>query len=627
MEAATTGKNRLHIGRFRSEYLVPAAHPDPHRLQRRLDAMFETRLPEVLQASLSSWFSGSDESVWLIRRLEVPVIVNTGWSPDQSAHRFAREVASVLAQAVSGGGEDVLRFPNQAAYLTQFLADLAAGHAQSAWYYEAFRGLSALPLSSALRTAICEEPHTGLAALISLPARAEAQVLAALTSQDAGRIFDHLPGASSTEQPTAEFDRLWTAWLDLGVDISSTDRVPSETLRLYLQVCRVQPDSGSASLKAMARALLRMAHRLGAAPEDERLFTALAAKDTAALVAMAGGSKVLLPLLRVAPGRVQAAGRALQTRRSRADISDVHRSTAFGGLFLLLPMLDALPIDEATRDWPDLRGSRAADVVRFLILIKCFGRRRASRMFFDSLVRDLMQVAPAIAWEDVRGWLWRRSPSELNAFLASAAVWQRERDAVGGEDLALVRVPLPGAAAGIFLDRRRGVWLFAASHAPHRPRNLIERVRSWVASAGFTPKHLVVDCAFGEGARAAFHGITVEMAEHPLDRVLADDLRELVQPSALRTVRPADLALSVAAQQVLRTFAWRLPGFAASSQPYLLANLLDIPGVLDDEAERRVVRLGQPPLQYVLGLTGMASGSYRLSWLDPRPFVLFQESH
>jgi hypothetical protein len=75
----------------------------------------------------------------------------------------------------------------------------------------------------------------------------------------------------------------------------------------------------------------------------------------------------------------------------------------------------------------------------------------------------------------------------------------------------------------------------------------------------------------------------------------------------------------------MRTFARRLPGFANSSLPYLLANVLDVSARVDEEDERRVVTLGRPPLQYVLGASGLARSTYRLHWLDGRPFVLFQE--
>ncbi len=89
--------------------------------------------------------------------------------------------------------------------------------------------------------------------------------------------------------------------------------------------------------------------------------------------------------------------------------------------------------------------------------------------------------------------------------------------------------------------------------------------------------------------------------------------------------RPLDLALSVAAQNIMRMFAWRLPGFARSSLPYLSSNFLSIRASLEDEDERRVVRLEESPLHFILNLSGMNCSTYRISWLDSRPFALFRE--
>ena len=74
---------------------------------------------------------------------------------------------------------------------------------------------------------------------------------------------------------------------------------------------------------------------------------------------------------------------------------------------------------------------------------------------------------------------------------------------------------------------------------------------------------------------------------------------------------------------LLRQIAYRLPGFAGSNLPYLFGNFFDFAANIEEEPARRVVRLGQPPLHLVLNMTGMNRQSYRLSWLDERPFALF----
>jgi hypothetical protein len=105
---------------------------------------------------------------------------------------------------------------------------------------------------------------------------------------------------------------------------------------------------------------------------------------------------------------------------------------------------------------------------------------------------------------------------------------------------------------------------------------------------------------------------------------VSDDLTFLALPRSLRIKANLDLALSIVTQQLLRNLAWRLPGFAESKLCYLAANFLEFTASLEEESAYRVVRLGRPPLNLVLSLTGMVRGGYQLSWLADRPFVLTQ---
>jgi len=106
---------------------------------------------------------------------------------------------------------------------------------------------------------------------------------------------------------------------------------------------------------------------------------------------------------------------------------------------------------------------------------------------------------------------------------------------------------------------------------------------------------------------------------------LQDDLEFLRLPTCLKIARPLDRALSVAAQQLLRGLAWRLPGFAGSNLPYLSRNFLDFAATIEADDARYVVRVGRPPLHLILNMTGMTRQSYRLSWREERPFALFQQ--
>jgi hypothetical protein len=225
----------------------------------------------------------------------------------------------------------------------------------------------------------------------------------------------------------------------------------------------------------------------------------------------------------------------------------VPRHTPFGGIFMLLPLLDELPLAEATRDWPDAEEADAVALARFLLLVKCCGRSRAAKAIYDPLLRDLMGIAPSISPSVFAAWQKKISAPNRQAFLNILADWQDERGV---------------STAEVFGDRDK----------------------------------------------------------------LRKDLAYLFLPKAVGLSRTFDFTLSMAAQTVMRAFSWRLPGFAGSNLPYLFSNFLECSATIEEEPERRVVRLSRPPLYLVLNLTGACNKTYRLSWLDERPFALFPES-
>ena len=75
----------------------------------------------------------------------------------------------------------------------------------------------------------------------------------------------------------------------------------------------------------------------------------------------------------------------------------------------------------------------------------------------------------------------------------------------------------------------------------------------------------------------------------------------------------------------MRSFAYRLSGFAASNLPYIWHNFLDARATFEEDAERRIIRLGRPPLHLIFSMTAMMRQTFRVGWLDGRPFDLFQE--
>ena len=84
-------------------------------------------------------------------------------------------------------------------------------------------------------------------------------------------------------------------------------------------------------------------------------------------------------------------------------------------------------------------------------------------------------------------------------------------------------------------------------------------------------------------------------------------------------------AMSSLAYQLLRNFAQRIPGYAASHARYLQHNFLSAPASIAADTTRIVVRLGRPPLALMLNLAGLNRGTRAWPSLDERPFALFTE--
>ncbi len=653
MSMALTRENLFQVNRFRIQYLVPLNQPSPESVKARLDEAVTKDLAGFLSNVAERLFPPSDSAVLLIRQLEINVDVNAAWEQDQMARRWAKQIIRSLNDVQQGeaDSENMLRFANRAAYLASFLADLAAGCAWGKWYYEPFEGLHMLSTSAALRTAICDQPATGLAGLHELTAYDLTKVLQALTAQDIRRILDSIADARQNGDEGQSFQALRTVWetTELG-PLQASDEWQN-ALRLYLKVTRQRQDLSGFALKATAFALLRLACHLASnsASQANILLAALTSGSVSNLYSTVGTSdaETLLPLLRCSPEQVKEMGQALLARysghlKSEPATENDSRSTPFGSLFLLLPFLEALPLEDITENWPNAGDVPAATLIRFLLFVKCCGRANAQRVFFDSLVRDLMGIDLSLSPLAIKRWQSRLSRQNLETFLAEMFTWQYEYGAASGQTLVLARATLPGGAVAILLDCLRGTWLTALSYQRSKLESLAERLSAWLSQDDQDKIVLLSDELFVEMLRSAFPHLLIEgyrsasaarLVEEDtsikellarMDR-LTSELSYLSMPTTFRMSRSLDLALSVAAQGILRNFAWSLPGFSRSGLPYLYSNFLDVPGSIEDEPTRRVVRLGRPPLNIVLGMTGMASKTYQVSWLDERPFVLFQE--
>jgi len=381
----------LHIGRLRTTYEVPADHPSAHRFCRFGDDVAARSLGGALTAALPRWLPQGSAGVWCLRRLETHLDWGMARHPERLAPAWAGEIARALAAAMQGDvdGSELLYFPTRSAYVAQFLGDLASGRAWEKWYYQAFDGLRALPVSAALRTAICDDSETGLSALLLLRSSRLAAVLEALTEADALRVLDGLAARTGPADEATCLQALWERYEGGGFVVLPEAGENRAALRLFLEGCRGRGDLAGAHLKEAARAFISPASspaRLAAAVDSVR-----------------AGDQAVTPL----------------------PATD-RRATPFGGTFLLFPLLDELPLVEATAGWPDPEGLSAVSLVRFLVLAKCLGSPRAEQFFLDPCLRDVMGVPPALTYGAASRWMARPSRANVRAFFRCLRDWYVE---------------------------------------------------------------------------------------------------------------------------------------------------------------------------------------------------------
>src|SRR5262249_42943162 len=206
--------NRLEIRRLRAQYLLPAEHPYPETIKDRLDGIIRHDLVPSIATALAPWFSDADSSIWLIRELRFESTVNIAWKTDQLARAMTSRLARAFDTNLQGGSDDgnVRYFPNRAAYLSSFLTDLAAGSAWSQWYYESFHGLKMLPISAALRTAICDDPKTGKESLSQLANDELKKIVRALTPQDASGVVETFADHLERGDDASCCQKVWNEW-------------------------------------------------------------------------------------------------------------------------------------------------------------------------------------------------------------------------------------------------------------------------------------------------------------------------------------------------------------------------------------------------------------------------------
>ncbi|HEX7227741.1 MAG TPA: hypothetical protein VF353_08195, partial [Candidatus Binatia bacterium] len=459
--------SRLEIGSVAAQYLLPADHPSPHRVKDRLDAIIARDLPRTVARAFEPWFSETDQSIWIIRRLNIETAINVTGEPERITRALATQIARNLAETVRSNNQDNVRyFRNRAEYLASFLSDLAFGTAWSQWYYQAFAGLNALSLSGALRTAICDDSRIGREALCLLPMAEILQVVQSLTEHDARLVLERL----ALEDPESDDWRREAA-------LSATTEYDTALAKL-----------GSERQRALY-SFIAATHELRAVSRDEDRSSRAAAGPNA-------------------PAPVHP------------------RNTAFGGTFLILPYLDELPLVEATRDWPQAEATAAISLVRFLVLLKCCGSEDWERAFYDPLLRDLLLIPPDLSPDMLRSWQSQLKREDLQNFFETLIDWQRSRDTIGRKEQLLVVSPYRGRPLLVLIDAARGLWLLIDRYSGHRRQDIAAALRPALVGLMEEQGVLYSDPSLIDLLQANFTGLRViNLSDHTIDRSGSDKPR------------------------------------------------------------------------------------------------------
>jgi hypothetical protein len=504
----TQPRRRVTIERLVSTYLVPHDHPAADAVRSRLDALAREHLVEACRRLFDEVLATDDPSVWLIDRVEVDLMLDVAAAAeDRIAEVWGRHIAAGVFKTISGGedGTRVLRFPDRAAYLARFLADLIRGAAWDKWYYRSFETLRILPVHAAAREALVREPEHAEAALSLFDVQHRlGSLLALLTATDLRLILDCCASPDAVTLPA--LNAALSRWRAPGPSTPDAALAAARhSLGLYLDARRNFPAIAPGSLRAAAEHLASFAGILRA-PSGGAVLDRIRAGDLGGAVRAAGTagfmdqavSLLVLPLHAAGPQWLEVAAAAL-TRPAPAAMAprtfEIVLTPEFGGVFLLLPSWIDLDLDDLDE----------AGAFRYLVLLKCLGRGNAPLARHDPgllLASGLEEAPPLAVLESI-------DPSPIAAALAEIDL--PELGPAESEYYTL-REPMPGFLRNEPLDRVSSL----AAHALMR-RFARRFLTSHDSSAAYLCRNLLLGAT---EIRIGDARIEVRLSPRPLDIVL-----------------------------------------------------------------------------------------------------------
>lgn len=215
------------IDTFHADYVISKANADPFTLKKRFDTIAADLLGRELE-TLPARMLPDPSVLVFIKKLSVHLVLNPAKIDDRAAAGlWARRIAAAVAEiartvtAFPGVGEavgketgsNVALFRSQAVYLAHFIHDLlgvpgAPGEVLNRWYYSQFREFSSFSPVQIVKL-LCKQNRQilpGIFTFLEQMGRTE-RILGEMTDEDARFLYSLLPGESvEPGKPVVETD-------------------------------------------------------------------------------------------------------------------------------------------------------------------------------------------------------------------------------------------------------------------------------------------------------------------------------------------------------------------------------------------------------------------------------------
>lgn len=571
--------NRLNI-----ECQLPTGSRDGHRFVARLENIARGTLGDTLEDCLRP-LDGSGDEVVVIRSLELELDIDLLLGEREIAGLWADKIKKTLIRVLATTPlSGAVVFANASCYLASAILDIARGCARQRWYYRAFNGLWALPASAALRTAILDDIESGRAALARLSGSELAEICSALGANEASRVFSALFPAPSVSRLDTGAAAAFVAAISPGHrllwDGGGAGAEQQLLLALLAQGSGCVPREGDVAACAQCFSLL-LVLRERYPQRAPALFQSLMEHNAGLLKSELSPGEIagLAPLIRAKPEVIRALVQPLSPDSEQYSVpagAPLRLATGFGNALLLLPHIYQLPL-ENLGDRPGPGKHQAWPLVRWLVLCCCQGGDRFHAAARDPLVRDFCGIAPGMVLPDALAWLDQQCTGGLTASLFA----ELERD-VAPDGMYSVAWLRGDRSVHIRGQSRKGCW-----------------TRLEMA-------------ALGSGAAV------LPLASNSQRQQAMADFDSLWPGGKIPLHDCTRALLIVLAQSVLKSFAWRLPGFANSSVSYLLRNFLGMSASLVVEDGHIDAYLSRVPMAVILNMAGINRGTLYLPDFDGR---------